>query len=85
MCTVCMRKQLRVPVHVDDVIEIAQAVIVDPKDAIVKRLCTLGVVIQKLAHLRSPVNLIQLRVISFPPQVRPRVLQHEQTLSLKCT
>lgn len=62
-----MGKQLRVPVHVDDIIKMTQTVIVNPKDAIVKGLSTLGIIIKELTHLWCPVNLIQFRIITFPP------------------
>ena len=76
-------EQVRVPVHINDVEKVTNALIVDPENAVVKHLRTLGVEIECTAHFWRPVHSVQFRVVSFPPQMRPRVLQHQQSLSLE--
>lgn len=82
MGAVGVREERRVPAEVGDLEELAEAVVVDPKDAVVERGRTLGVVVERLLQLARPVHHVQLRVVATPAHVRPRILQHYQPHSL---
>ena len=79
---VSVSEETGVPVHVNNIKEMYQAVVVDPEDTVIEHLRALGIEVEELAELRSPVNRVQLRVVTLPSQMRPRVLQHEQPLAL---
>ena len=61
-----MLEELRVPVHVDDVEELAHGVVVDPEDAVVEVLGVFGVVLEGSLHLGGPVASVKLRVVPLP-------------------
>lgn len=56
----CVLKQIRVPVDVDDIIELKNRLIVYPEDAIVTHAGTLGVKAKCRSHLWRPVLCVQL-------------------------
>ena len=78
-----MGKQRWIPVHVDDVEEVDEAVVVYPKNSIVEHLGTLWVEVEGPAQLRSPVFGVQFGVVALPSQVGPGVLEEEEPLALK--
>lgn len=68
-------EQLWVPIHVEDIEEGTNTVIIDPKDPIIELSGTIGIIVEQLLQLGSPMSQIELRIVAPPSKMGPRVLQ----------
>ena len=76
----CERKHLWVPAQVEHIEKFDQRIIIDPKNTIIHMTGQLGIVVENTLQFLSPIFNVKLRVIAFPPQMRPRIFELKQTL-----
>lgn len=79
----CVGKQRRIPVDVNNLKELAKRIKVDPEDSVVVVHSYFAVIAERFLHLWGPVNCVEIREVALPPLDVPRVLQLEQTMSLR--
>lgn len=75
-------EEVGLPVNVDALVEVAKGVVVYPEDAIVNLLGAGRVIVQGLPEVGGPALHVTLREPALPPQVAPRVLQHQHSFAL---
>lgn len=82
MVTEGVLEQRWVPVQVDRLEEVREAVQIDPKAAIVERFRLERIVVQLLDQGRRPVLGVRLTELAFPPLVPPWIFQKEKYVAL---
>jgi len=72
-------EHIRIPADIENIKELDERVVVDPEDSVIDVTRHFRVVVKRCLQLLRPVLYVVLGEVAFPSQMRPGVLELEET------